>query len=142
MSTETQVVTIEEQREQLLVSALEQLKKRAGEAINEVMADLYSGYLPYVADDTESNIAFRVQGCITNLIAGKFEPQNGINGSCHVLVSDNYGVRHLISLNSWSDMIKPLCEAMGAEIQNARIHQLTRQVEDLQAQLAAAWRAH
>lgn len=141
MSTETQVVTVEEQREKLLLAALDQLKKRAGEAINEVMADLYSGHLPYVLADTESNITFRVEGCITNLIAGKFERVDSSNGCDKVWVSDNYGVRHLVSLNSWSDMIRPLCDAMGAEIQNARIHQLSRQVEQLQAQLAEAWRA-
>ncbi|YCF39309.1 hypothetical protein ACT517_17260 [Pseudomonas aeruginosa] len=122
-------------QEEILTAAMTKLKDEAKAVIDGVMGQLYTDYLPYVITDTEANIGNRVSGCVRNLIAGKFEAHEN-----HAMVSDGYGQNHYVFMSSWSDMVKPLCEAMGDQIKDARIEQLERQVERLKNELAEAWR--
>jgi hypothetical protein len=129
-------MTNEEIREKILTAAMVELKDKAGEVINGIMSELYSEYLPHVVSDTESNISYRVEGCIRNMIAGKYVPVgNGL-----VWVGDGYGNDHLITLASYTDALKPLCDLMGATITDNRIKQLESQVESLQYELKDAYR--
>jgi hypothetical protein len=131
-------MTNEEIREQILTDAMADLKERAGTVINGIMSDLYGDYLPHVVSDTDSNISYRVEGCIKSMIAGKLEDA----GKGLVWVSDGYGNNHLISLASYSDALKPLCDLMGATITDNRIKQLEEQVESLKNQLQNAYRSY
>ena len=125
-----------ETREQILVRALEDLKKKAGEVIQGVMNDLYCDYLPHVETDTEANIGYRVEGAVRNLIAGKFERLD----NQMVYVSDSYGAVHYISLGEHSSVVKPLCDQMSDEIKGSRILQLETQLARLKEQLSEAYR--
>lgn len=123
--------TPQEHREQILMGALDELKEKASEVISGIMSDLYSSYLPHVDTDTESNICYRATGIVKNLIAGKFKDV----GNMLVEVSDDYGCNHYMPLASYERLVKPLCDAMGDQIQNERIKQLEREVESLRSML-------
>ena len=124
-------------REQVLTKALEQLKERAGAVIQSVMGDLYSDYLPHVVGDTDSNISYRVKGCIENIMEGKIKVDEAYPNFFYV--NDGYGYDHLISLASYGLNLKPLCDIMGETIQTNRIKQLEQEVESLKIQLKNAY---
>ena len=44
-------------KEKILQDALEELKQKAGDVLEDIMSRLYTDYLPYVETDTECNIA-------------------------------------------------------------------------------------
>jgi hypothetical protein len=135
MEKEMEVKSPEEIQESILVAAMEKLKAEAKTVIDGVMSELYTDYLPHVVTDTEANIANRASECVRNLIAGKFEVSENT-----AIVSDGYGQNHYVYMSSWSDMVKPLCDAMGEKIEAARIEQLERQVKRLQEDLKEAYR--
>ena len=123
----------EEIREKVLTDAMADLKSKAGAVIESIMSELYTDYLPHVASDTESNIAYRVEGCIRNMIAGTYEKAE--QGNDLVWISDGYGHEHLINLASYNLTLKPLCDLMGETIQSNRIKQLEDKVQCLENQL-------
>ena len=123
--------TPQEHREQILIGAMTELKEKASEVISGIMGDLYTAYLPHVESDTESNICYRATGIVKNLIAGNFKDA----GNNLVEVSDDYGCNHYMPLASYERLVKPLCDAMGEQIQNERIKQLEREVESLRGML-------
>lgn len=123
--------TPQEHREQILVSAMADLKEKAAEVISGIMGDLYTAYLPHVESDTESNICYRATGIVKNLIAGNFKDA----GNNLVEVFDDYGCNHYMPLASYERLVEPLCKAMGDQIQNERIKQLEREVELLRDML-------
>lgn len=129
-------MTNEEIREELLVQAMNRLKDEAQKVINGVMGDLYCEYLPHVVTDTDSNIGARVQGAIRNMLKGEYEQA----GEEMVWVSDSYGYRHLINLGRYDGLAKPLCDFMGANIQNTRIKELENDVEILKQRIEDSYR--
>ena len=131
-------MTNEEIREKVLTDAMAELKTKAGAVIESIMSELYGDYLPHVVSDTESNIAYRVEGCIRSMISGKYAKSE--NGSPLVWVEDGYGHEHLINLASYNMALKPLCDLMGETIQSERIKQLENEVESLKIQLQDAYR--
>ena len=131
-------MTNEEIREKILADAMSELKTSAGSVIEAVMSNLYSDYLPHVASDTESNIAYRVEGCIRSMISGKYVKSE--SGSPLVWVEDGYGHEHLINLASYNMALKPLCDLMSETIQSERIKQLENEVDSLKSQLQDAYR--
>ncbi len=126
-------------REKILTEAMENLKKSAGTVIEGIMSDLYTDYLPHVAGDTESNIQYRVEGCIKNILQGKIQLVKGHPTVFYV--SDNYGNEHHINLSHYFDW-KPLCDQMGETIQTQRIKQLEQEVESLKSQLKDSYRRY
>ena len=131
-------MTNEEIREKVLTDAMAELKTKAGAVIESIMSNLYTEYLPHVAGDTESNIAYRVEGCIRSMISGKYVKSE--SGSQLVWVEDGYGHEHLINLASYNMALKPLCDLMGETIQSERIKQLEKEVDSLKSQLQDAYR--
>ena len=130
-------MTSEEIREKVLTNAMVELKTKAGAVIESIMSSLYTEYLPHVASDTESNIAYRVEGCIRSMISGKYVKSE--SGSPLVWVEDGYGHEHLINLASYNMALKPLCDLMGETIQSERIKQLENEVDSLKSQLQDAY---
>ena len=126
-------------REKILTEAMENLKKSAGAVIEGIMGDLYTDYLPHVAGDTESNIQYRVEGCIKNILQGNIQLVKGHPTVFYV--NDNYGSEHHISLSHYFDW-KPLCDVLGATIQTQRIKQLEQEVESLKSQLKDSYRRY
>jgi hypothetical protein len=131
-------MTNEEMREKVLADAMTELKEKAGSVIDGIMGSLYTDYLPHVVSDTESNISYRVEGCLKSMMAGDYTRSE--SGGTHVWVGDGYGNNHMISLASYSKALKPLCDLMGETIINTRIAQLEKEVESLRNQLKDAWR--
>lgn len=129
-------IQADEHMQSLLEAAMQKLKAEAKTVIDGIMCDLYCDYLPHVLGDTEANLNNRVGGVIRNLIAGKFEKC----GDSMVKVSDSYGFETYISLNSYEDMVRPLCDLMGPEIVGARVKQLEDKVAHLTQQLNDSYR--
>lgn len=125
-------------REEILLSAMSKLKAEATTVIGNIMSDLYSDYLPHVETDTESNISYRVDGVVHNLLAGKFERLD----ERLVKVGDGQRRNHFIHINNYDDLVKPLCAAMGADIESARIKQLENELQSLRQQLESAYRSY
>jgi len=123
-----------EHREQVLSAALEELKERMTEVMQGVASSLYTDYLPHVETDTESNIGNRAAGVVKNLIQGNFTQVGGLR--LQVEVADGYGCNHYIQLASYSQLVKPLCDAMGEEIKGERIKQLEQEVKHLRDSLS------
>lgn len=121
-----------EHREQVLSAALEELKERMTEVMQGVASSLYTDYLPHVESDTDANISYRVEGVIKNLIRGNFTRRDNL----FVEVPDDYGCNHYIRLASYSQLVKPLCDAMGEEIKGERIKQLEQEVKHLRDSLS------
>ena len=130
-------MTNEEIREKVLADAMAELKTNASAVIESIMSELYGDYLPHVASDTESNISYRVEGCIKSLLAGKIERTENKD---HIWLNDGCGNYHLVTLADYSSALKPLCDLMGATIENNRISQLEKEVESLKSQLQDAYR--
>ncbi len=126
-------------REKILTEAMENLKKSAGAVIEGIMSDLYTDYLPHVAGDTESNIQYRVEGCIKNILQGKIAETD--SGGMF-WVDDGYGNDHLVNLMACNLDLKPLTDIMGETIQTQRIKQLEQEVESLKSQLKDSYRRH
>jgi len=131
-----EIKSAEEVRQDLLTAAMDELKTKATQVVDDVMGQLYCDYLPHIETDTESNIGNRVDGVIRNLIAGKFERHS----ETMVVVSDTYGRNHYVHINSYDGVVKPLCDLMGAEIVGARVKELEREVKSLTQQLEYAYR--
>lgn len=119
-------------REQVLSAALEDLKAKITEVVGGVASTLYTDYLPHVEGDTEANIGNRALGIVNNLIRGNFKKTDGLL----VEVSDDYGCNHYLSLSSYGQLVKPLCDAMTDEIKGERIKQLEQEVKVLRESLA------
>lgn len=115
-------------REKVLTEAMEELKKRVGEVINNTMSDLYTNYLPHVVSDTDANISYRVEGCLENILEGKATLVTDNIFS----VNDGYGNDHLVSLNGNSVNLEALANAMmpllGDVIMKERIKELETKV--------------
>jgi len=126
----------EQIRERVLAEALENIKKEVGSVLKNLATDLYSDYLPHVVADTEANIAYRVEGCIKNILQGKVDQ---VADSAMFYVNDTYGNDHLVSLTHYFDF-KALCDTMGETIQTSRIKQLESEVESLKSQLLDSYR--
>lgn len=120
-------------REKILHDAMKELKEKASDVIQNVMSGLYTDYLPHIETDTEANIGYRVQGCLRNMVAGKFDHVDEDRGV--VVVNDGYGHGHMISLQSYAVTLKPLCDLMGKTIENERIKQLENEIEGLRQSL-------
>jgi hypothetical protein len=129
-------IQADEHMKSLLETAMQKLKTEAKTVIDGIMGDLYCDYLPHVIGDTEANLGNRVSGVIRNLIGGKFEKC----GESMVKVSDSYGFETYVSLNSYDDMVRPLCDLMGPEIVGARVQQLENEVARLTQQLNDSYR--
>jgi len=127
-------------REKILTEAMENLKKSAGAVIEGIMSGLYTDYLPHVADDTESNIQYRVEGCIKNILQGDIYLVDA--NTDLFFVKDTYGGDHCISISSHSLNLKSLCDIMGETIQTNRIKQLEQEVESLKSQLKDSYRRY
>jgi uncharacterized protein involved in exopolysaccharide biosynthesis len=126
-------------REKILAQAMQELKERASSVINDIMGDLYTEYLPHVADDTENNIQYRVEGCIKNILQGKITETD--SGGMF-WVDDGYGNDHLVNLMACNLDLKPLTDIMGETIQTQRIKQLEDEVESLKSQLKDSYRRY
>lgn len=118
--------------EGLLVKAMEKLKSRAKEAVDDVMGDLYVEYLPHVLADTEMNVKTLVDDVVRNLVAGRFE--KCMDGT-YVRVPDSRGHIYLISLGEYSHLVRPLCELMKDVIASSRIAQLEHELESLREEI-------
>lgn len=129
----------EEIREKILAQAMQELKEKASSVINDIMGDLYTEYLPHVETDTESNIQYRVEGCIKNILQGKIEETD--SGEMF-WVDDGYGNDHLVNLMACNLDLKPLTDIMGETIQTQRIKQLEGEVESLKSQLKDSYRRY
>lgn len=112
-------------KEQILINAMQNLKESAKAAINDVMLDLYTDYLPHVETDTESNIGFIAQSIVENILRGRFEKTD--NGG--MLVEDKTGVRHLIVLTSYRGLVEPIVNEFRDELVDARIRDLESELE-------------
>lgn len=112
-------------KEQILINAMGNLKASAKAAINDVMSDLYTDYLPHVETDTESNIGLIAQSIVENILMGRFEKTD--NGG--MLVKDKTGVRHLIMLTSYRALVEPIVNEFRDELVDARIRELESELE-------------
>lgn len=126
----------EEIREKVLTDAMAELKSKACAVIESIMSGLYTDYLPHVVSDTESNIAYRVEGCLKNLIEGKIERAS----PDMIWLGDGYGNKHCVHLGIHTMHLKHLCDIAGKTIENNRIKQLENEVELLRSQLNASYR--
>ena len=122
----------QEHRDQILSAALAELKEKMTEVMEGVASSLYTDYLPHVEGDTEANIGHRALGIVNNLIRGNFKRID----SLMVEVSDDYGCNHYLSMASYGQLVKPLCDPMAEEIKGERIKQLEQEVKYLRESLA------
>ena len=129
-------------KEKILQDALEELKQKAGDVLEDIMSRLYTDYLPYVETDTECNISYRVAGCIENILQGKITRVSEQSFT----VSDTYGAEHLISVQGWRMDMKQLAVAllpsMGETILKERIKELEGQNQRLVEELKQAYRSY
>ena len=129
-------------KEKILQDALEELKQKAGDVLEDIMSRLYTDYLPYVETDTECNISYRVAGCIENMLQGKITQVSEQSFT----VSDTYGAEHLISVQGWRMDMKQLAVAllpsMGETILKERIKELEGQNQRLVEELKQAYRSY
>lgn len=114
-------------REAILSEILEKFRTKVGEAATEAVNTAYTDYLPHVVTDTESNIGYRVQGCVRNLVAGSFRRVS--EDSTLVEVQDSYGCGHYIDLGEYAQVVKPLVEAFPELLKDERIAQLERRLQ-------------
>lgn len=115
-------------RASILANEIEKFRKMLHSAATEAITTAYTDYLPHIETDTESNIAYRVQGAINNLIAGKFESLEA-GGTTYVKVEDQYGGHHLISLSKYSQVVKPIVDAFPDVLKNSHIRALEGEVK-------------
>lgn len=129
-------------KEKILQEALEELKQKAGDVLEDIMSRLYTDYLPHVETDTECNISYRVSGCVENILQGKFTQVSEQSFT----VSDTYGVEHLVSVQGWRMDMKQLAVAllpsMGEIILKERIKELEEQNQRLVDELKQAYRSY
>lgn len=129
-------------KEKILQDALEELKQKAGDVLEDIMSRLYTDYLPYVETDTECNISYRVAGCVENILQGKITRVSEQSFT----VSDTYGAEHLISVQGWRMDMKQLAVAllpsMGETILKERIKELEEQNQRLVEELKQAYRSY
>ena len=112
-------------KEQILINAMKNLKAGAKAAIDDVMLDLYTDYLPHVETDTDSNIGFIAQSIVENILLGRFEKTD--NGG--MLVKDKTGVRHLIMITSYRGLVESIVNDFRDELVDARIRELESELE-------------
>ena len=91
-------------KEQILINAMKNLKASAKAAIDDVMLDLYTDYLPHVETDTDSNIGLIARSIVENILRGRFEKAD--NGG--MLVEDKTGVWHLIAITSYRGLVESI----------------------------------
>lgn len=118
-------------RASILANEIEKFRKTLHSAATEAIQTAYTDYLPHIETDTESNIAYRVQGAINNLIAGKFEAIHTLDsdGVKFVSVGDQYGGNHLINLGEYSQLVKPIVDAFPDVLKDSRIKSLEAEVQ-------------
>ena len=121
--------TSQEHREQILGAALAELKEKMTDVVSGIASSLYSDYLPHVDTDTESNITYRAQGCVRNLMAGNFRAVPG--HETLVEVADGYGCNYYIQLDQYSNLVKPVVDAFPEVLKSERIKQLEQEVKSL-----------
>lgn len=138
------MMDIEQERyayiEDKLNEKLLEFRKKVTEIGNEVLGDLYSDVLPYIASDTEFNISNRVQHSVENLLSGKFEDISTDTLKPYLKISDGYGMYSYIHLSRYSQMCKHIYDVCKHEIENNRILQLEQEVETLKERLTESYR--
>lgn len=129
-----------EYTETRLAAELDNFRKKMQEVSEEVMSNVYTDVLPHIASDTEYNISNRVEHCVKNLIAGRFEDISTDGLKPYLKVADGYGMHCYIHLSQYSNMIKPIWDMFKGEIESVRIKQLEDQVNALQEEAKAFYR--
>lgn len=129
------------QLEQMLASHLSEFKTKMLEVADQALTAVHCELLPYILSDTDSNMSFLVQSCLTNILEGKFEVVEKL-GYTYIAVQDANHYTHHVTGYSQSlhhNAIQNIYDSASKEIENTRIAQLEAKVESLQQQLKEAY---
>lgn len=122
----------EDYKQQLLEGVMKTFQEKLEDAAITAISNIQTDYLPHVLGNTESNVSFRIDKIINNIVAGKFEKVDASNNLLNMFkVEDGYGFHTYVRFGNYSDIIKPIWEMFGKEVENARIKQLEQEVLDL-----------
>lgn len=129
----------EAHKERLLQETMKRFQEQLKTITEEVLSDLNCDLLPHVYGDTESNISFRIDKIINNILAGKIERVDTANNLLMFKVEDGYDFHTYVSLGAYSDLIEPIWKEFGKDIENIRIKQLEEEVLELKSRLHLAY---
>lgn len=130
------------QLEEMLASRLSEFKTKMLEVADQALTAVHCELLPYVLSDTDINMSFLVQSCLTNILEGKFEVVEKF-GYTYIAVQDANHYTHHVTGYSQSlheNAIQKIYDSASKEIENTRIAQLEAKVESLQQQLTESYR--
>ena len=122
-----------EQQEAFLAEKLKEFTDKLAEVAKEVISDVYCDYLPYVMTDTESNVCFKTNSAIEDILCGNFT----VDGDFLVVP---HGTVRVYMGNNYSNLATNIYKNAKDKIENQTIKELETKVEMLEQQLKEAYR--
>ena len=124
-----------EQQEAFLAEKLKEFTDKLAEVAKDVITDVYCDYLPHVMTDTESNVYFRTNSAIEDILSGKFT----VDGD-YLVVSQ--GTVRVYLGNNYSNLATNIYKNAKDKIENQTIKELETKIQSLNIQILDAYRCY
>ena len=103
------------------------LQKQIHALVEESLADIHSQLIPYLYEDTDSNVRFRTNDVINQLIRGDFTV-NDIDGGIYVKANEYITIR--LSSSDWDKAVDVLASRTSDKAKDLKIERLERQLKE------------
>lgn len=124
-----------EQQEAFLAEKLKEFTDKLQDVAKDVIRDVYCDYLPHVMTDTESNVYFKTNSAIEDILSGKFT----VDGD-YLVVS--HGTVRVYIGNNYSNLATNIYKNAKDKIENQTIKELETKIQSLNRQLLDAYRCY
>lgn len=124
-----------EQQEAFLAEKLKEFTDKLADVAKEVITDVYCDYLPHVMTDTESNVYFKTNSAIEDILSGKFT----VDGD-YLIISQ--GTVRVYLGNNYSNLATNIYKNAKDKIENQTIKELETKIQSLNMQLLDAYRCY
>ena len=110
---------------------LDRLVNETTTALTEVANNVYSEYLPHIEGDTEANITWRTNRCMTNILNGQYE----LDGGYLTVLDDNFIQVRIPFKQEYNGIGRKLFDQFKDEIVDNEIELLQQEIKRLKSQL-------
>tara|TARA_R110000772_G_scaffold43692_3_gene100685 strand:+ start:1478 stop:1843 length:366 start_codon:yes stop_codon:yes gene_type:complete len=103
------------------------LQKRIHALVDESLADIQGQIIPFIDEDTESNVRYRTNDVINQLIRGDFTVDDR-DGGIYVEANDCITIR--LSSSDWNKAVDVLASRTSDKAKDLKIERLERQLKE------------
>lgn len=120
----------DQMKEEFLQNVLSVFSEKVKDAAEEAIGKVYTEYLPFALEDTESNAHWKAQRIIEDVLEGKFTVKDdwiSVDGQC------------IVHLSKYKTVASNIYNNAQKEVENAVISELQDKIDRLKIELEHAY---